>query len=40
MIIPLDLWMRVKRVAREKKLSFKKALSFLLEKGLDPSTTK
>ena len=37
MYIPLDLWMRIKHVAAEKKISFEKALSFLLEKGLDPS---
>lgn len=36
MIIPLDLWLRIKRFARLKKWSVSRTISFLLEKGLDP----
>jgi hypothetical protein len=36
MTLPLDLWFRIKKVADDLKITFNQALSFLLEKGLDP----
>lgn len=36
MIIPLDLYARIWKWAKDNKTTFRAALSFLLQKGLDP----
>lgn len=37
MIIPIDLYIRIKKWAAINKKSFRDAIFILLEKGLDPS---
>ena len=36
MIIPLDLYARIWKWAKENKMTFRVAFFFLLQKGLDP----
>lgn len=36
MLIPIDLYLRIKKWAKENKMPFRAAFFFLLQKGLDP----